>query len=91
LGYIGVMTAGDAYTLKAATIPALPFKLAKNMKPYIDLVNHILQEKNHNHDTDVSHMENQIDLLVYHLYNLTYDEIKLIDPETPITEDEYND
>lgn len=29
--------------------------------------------------------------LAYHLYNLTYDEIKLIDPETPITKDEFND
>ena len=63
-GYIGVMTAGDAYTLKAATISALPFKLAKNMKSYIDLVNQTLQEKDHNHDADVSYMENQIDLLI---------------------------
>ena len=30
-----------------------------------------------------------IDKLVYHLYNLTYDEILIVDPETPITREEY--
>ena len=31
----------------------------------------------------------QIDILVYHLYELSYDEILIVDPETPITRDEY--
>ena len=31
----------------------------------------------------------QIDILVYHLYDLTYDEVLIIDPETPITREEY--
>lgn len=30
-----------------------------------------------------------IDLLVYHLYGLTYDEVLIVDPETPITREEY--
>jgi len=30
---------------------------------------------------DISNEEFQIDLIVYKLYNLTYDEIKIIDPE----------
>ena len=34
-------------------------------------------------------LEQQIDLLVYHLYNLTYDEVLIVDPDTPITRDEY--
>lgn len=33
----------------------------------------------------------QIDVLVYHLYGLTYDEVLIIDPETPITREEYED
>lgn len=33
--------------------------------------------------------KNQIDKLVYHLYNLTYDEVLTIDPETPISQEEY--
>ena len=35
--------------------------------------------------------ENEIDYIVFHLYNLTYDEVLVIDPETPITREEYND
>lgn len=31
----------------------------------------------------------KIDLLVYHLYGLTYDDVLIIDPETPITREEY--
>lgn len=34
--------------------------------------------------------ETQIDIIVYHLYNLTYGEVMIIDPETSITEEEYN-
>ena len=34
--------------------------------------------------------EQQIDNLVYKLYELTYDEVKVIDPEFTLTESEYN-
>lgn len=32
---------------------------------------------------------NIIDNIVYHLYDLTYDEVLIVDPKTPITRDEY--
>ena len=31
----------------------------------------------------------ETDRLVYHLYGLTYDEVLIVDPETPITREEY--
>lgn len=31
----------------------------------------------------------RIDHIVYHLYDLTYDEVLIVDPETPITREEY--
>ena len=31
-----------------------------------------------------------IDNIVYHLYGLTYDEVLVIDPETPITREKYD-
>ena len=40
--------------------------------------------------TDTSDEEQQIDELIYHLYGLTYDEVKIVDPETQITEEKYN-
>lgn len=38
---------------------------------------------------DNSSVEEEIDFLVYHLYNLTYNEILMVDPNTPITREEY--
>jgi hypothetical protein len=46
-----------------------------------------LKEESLSNDTSV--FEQQIDLLVYHLYGLTYDEVLIVDPDTPITRDEY--
>ena len=34
-------------------------------------------------------MCNKIALLAYHIYGLTYDEVLIIDPETLITQEEY--
>ena len=39
---------------------------------------------------DCSKLLISIDNLVYHLYGLTYDEVLIVDPDTPITEEEYN-
>ena len=52
-----------------------------------NLVNQVLVRKQNGGDT--STLESEIDLLVYHLYGLTYDEVLIIDPETPITREEY--
>ena len=40
-------------------------------------------------DPDVLCQQQIMDKLVYHLYNLNYDEILIVDPETPITREEY--
>lgn len=89
-GFIGVMTAGGAYTLKATTISALPFATCENMQVVIDLVNEILVKKGKDHNVDVTELENKIDHIVYHLYNLTYEEVLIVDPQTPITREEYD-
>ena len=54
----------------------------------IDSVDNILLLKE-NPLTDTSIMENEVDKLVYKLYDLTYDEVLIVDPETPITREEY--
>ena len=53
------------------------------------LVSRILNTKREDSNTDTSIEEQEIDCLVYHLYGLTYDEIRIIDPETPITYEKY--
>jgi hypothetical protein len=53
-----------------------------------ELVKQVLE--NHSKGLDTKTDEQQIDLIVYHLYDLTYDEVLIVDPETPITKEEYN-
>ena len=65
----------------------LPITSEKQKVKIEELVNAILQGKLS--DADTSKEESEIDLLVYHLYALTYDEVLIVDPETPITREEY--
>ncbi len=74
------------YQLKEIPIPVVIFD---QQKPIIDLVDMVLAKKRKNPITDISVLEKEIDKKVYKLYNLTYDEVLVIDPETPITWEEY--
>lgn len=67
----------------------LPFVSEQMQSSIILLVDQIFSAKKHHSLADTSALEAEIDRLVYHLYDLTYDEVKIVDPETPITEEEY--
>ncbi|MBQ8958046.1 MAG: Eco57I restriction-modification methylase domain-containing protein [Bacteroidales bacterium] len=73
--------------LKQIPIPSV---IQEKQNTIIDLVNNILKAKEADPAADTKDLEDKIDLLVYHLYGLTYDEVLIIDPETPITREEYN-
>ena len=77
--------------VKLTIVRSLPIKIAneQKQKPLVNLVEHILSIKKANRLYDTSHLESEIDRLVYHLYGLTYDEVLIVDPETPITREEY--
>ena len=49
----------------------------------------IVEAKALDEKADTKLLESKIDLLVYHLYGLNYDEVLIVDPETPITREEY--
>ena len=72
--------------LKQIPIPSIS---SGKQQPLIDLVDNILNKKTENPNADTSSVEHQIDHIVYHLYCLTYDEVLIVDPETPITREEY--
>ncbi|MEG1567811.1 MAG: TaqI-like C-terminal specificity domain-containing protein, partial [Anaerovoracaceae bacterium] len=55
-------------------------------QPFIALVDKILEAKRLDPTTT---LEAKIDLMVYKLYGLTYDEVLTIDPATPITQQQY--
>ena len=52
-------------------------------------VNEIMQKNLLDSQSDVSAIEKNIDEIVYHLYDLTYDEVLIIDPQIPISREEY--
>ena len=54
------------------------------------LVDRILQAKEQSLSANTTDWENKIDKLVFRLYGLTYDEVLIVDPACPITEEEYN-
>ena len=65
-----------------------PIKFDKNIFERIfELVKRVLSLKKNNHDT--TSLEKEIDVLVYHLYELTYDEVKIIDKDFWLSEEEY--
>ncbi|RNI39883.1 class I SAM-dependent DNA methyltransferase [Hanamia caeni] len=58
-----------------------PIAKPKTIKPFITLVDKILEAKKSDPAANTSRWEKQIDIMVYHLYNLTYEEAKIIEPE----------
>ena len=88
------LVAGDKQMFKRIileNIKALPYpNMEREEINKIDnMVDRILNAKKENPNADTSSLEQQIDFLVYHLYGLTYDEVLIVDPETPITREEY--
>ena len=72
-------------------LQGLPIKEVTNDKqqPIINLVDKILSKKKQDPYSDTSALEHEIDQLVYQLYCLSYDEVLIIDPDTPIRREEY--
>lgn len=83
---INIYLEGDTFKSKNAILQNFPmpkcnFRVESKIESYVlDIVS--------NHDLCEVLMP-QIDFLVYHLYDLTYDEVLIVDPETPITRDQY--
>ena len=67
----------------------IPSVTPAQQQPIIDLVDQIITAKQNDQNANTTAWEQQIDLLVYHLYGLTYDEVLIVDPETAITKEEY--
>ena len=64
------------YQLKEIPIPVVPFEKQDTV---VGLVNQILFKKKTNPSADTSFLEYEIDKLVYQLYNLTPEEIEIIE------------
>jgi len=78
--FIGEKTAGGAFVFKKTTIEKfiIPNDL-KKAKDLIPLVNDIIDLKSNDKTADTRGIEMQVDQLVYQLYDLTDEEIKIIE------------
>lgn len=67
----------------------LPKVNSDERKILMRLVDDVTTIKKGKSIAETSALENQIDFFVYHLYGLTYDEVLIVDPDTPISREEY--
>ena len=67
--------------VKPQNIKQLPIKVISTdeQKPFIKIVDKIIEAKEQNPSAETKDLENQIDQLVYQLYDLTEEEIKIIE------------
>ena len=76
----------------------MPFKFNKNynlilskmVKKILFITNSDDYQQNKEKQDVVKEYEKQIDIMVYKLYDLTYDEVLTIDKEFTLSEQEYN-
>jgi TaqI-like C-terminal specificity domain/Eco57I restriction-modification methylase len=80
---------GETLELFQKPISEVPLKFVEVdlQTPIVKLVEKIITEKKKSPKSNTSSLEHGIDLFVYHLYNLTYEEAKIIDPE--VSEEEF--
>lgn len=82
---------GETYELSKVFFDKIPIKVPdpKEEAEMERLVNQILAAKKLNPKADTTDLERQIDVLVYRLYGLTYEEVKVVDPGFWLREGEY--
>jgi hypothetical protein len=82
---------GGFFAYNRETMGKLPIPTCteRKRKAIETIVNNVLTLKSQGKDTTA--LEQQIDNMVYKLYQLTYQEVKIIDPEFALTEKEYAD
>ncbi len=79
------------YNIKPKYIEQIPLPKVLTSDSIENIVEEILAAKKDDPNANTSELEKQIDHLVYKLYQLTYNEVKIIDPEFALTEQEYLD
>ena len=68
--------------MQAIYVSQIPIPAIANPKPIETLVDQILTTKRTDPAADVSALEREIDQLVYQLYNLTAEEIAVVEEST---------
>jgi adenine-specific DNA-methyltransferase len=83
---------GDNYQLDKEPLLQIPIRIGNEsqLTSTIRLVEQIIYLKQNNPNEDTYNIEKGIDIIVYKLYELTYNEVRIIDLEFDLSEEEYN-
>ena len=85
--YGGGGLGSEGVRMKHTFFEKCPVPEINNYSAFNNLVNIIISKKEQREDTAAE--ERQIDLLVYKLYGLSYDEVRVVDPQPPFSREEY--
>ena len=80
-------------TIGGYELHSIPIKVGSNQNIINDLVTRILEKRSGSDEDltdEVKELISQVDIYVYHLYNLEYDDVRIVDPDTSITREEYD-
>ena len=83
---------GLNYQLDKEPLQQIPITVPKAETQVLlgQIVERIIDRKSADENTSIQDLENQIDHIVYHLYHLTYDEVLIVDPQIPISREEFD-
>ena len=75
---------------KVIKIPRMSAEVKGVLENLVDTMLSLHADQQHpDSEQDIAKIENEIDLQVYHLYSLTYDDILIVDSETSISKERY--
>ena len=86
ISYNSLKMAGGYINIGVNEIGSIPIPSLCNNQILADKVDAIQSGLD---DVFIIQEMNEIDCIIYHLYGLTYDEVLIVDPKTPITREEY--
>lgn len=79
---------GNSYQIDKGPLMSIPIKIDKSKEMLICQSIDTIIDSNSN-TLEIKKLITKIDLIFFHIYDLTYDEVLIIDPKTPITREEY--
>ena len=79
----------NGYEVDALPLPKCSMDGDENTQGIITLVDKVMSAKESNMMANTETLEKHIDLLVYKLYGLSYDEVLVVDKDIKITKEEY--
>ena len=82
---------GLNYQLDKEPLQQIPIAVPKAETQVLlgQIVERIIARKSAEDNASIQDLENQIDNIVYHLYDLTYNEVLIVDPQTTLSCEEY--